>query len=246
MIYLLAKYTLLFILTALLGFVIGYWFSRRNIEDVTESFEDLRQANSRSDAVHWDRLFRHLETMPEPKETNLSGVYERIDSVESAVAHIPQPQPMDMTPVTMKLDSLEHRLNNLSRPQSVDLAPFDKRLKAIEIELAGLGQRLAEESPVEVAPRTTPGNEPRILSAALYGDKDNLQAISGVGPTLENLLNHNGVYYFWQVAEWSGEDIDVIDARLDVFKGRIARDNWVDQARQLRQQPDAAPRPDGI
>ena len=270
MIYLLAKYTLLFLLAALLGFVLGYWFARRNFEDVSESFEDLRKANARSDARQWDRLFSFLDALPEPKETNLSGVYERIDGVSNAVAALPQPtpanfapietrlngiseriksiplpirpDPVDLGPVTRQLETIEHRVNDLSRPQSVNLAPFDSRLQAIEVELAKLGRRL-EQPRVE---EPTSPREPRILKAALYGAKDNLQAISGVGPKLEKLLNSNGVFYYWQVASWSDDDIETIDERLDTFKGRIARDDWVNQAQQLRTQPDAAQVPTDI
>ncbi len=271
MIYLLAKYTLLFLLTALLGFVLGYWLSRRNFVDVSESYEDLRKANDRSDSLNWDRLWTHLNAIPEPKETDLSGVYESVDRVSRAVSSLPKPEPVsfasverrldvlssdvkaipaplaptpvNLAPVTDKLGMLEQRVNTLSRPQSVDLAPFDQRLKAIETELGNLGKRLATPTVVESAPREASGKEPQILSAAIYGKQDDLKLISGVGPKLEKLLNHNGVYYFWQVASWSNQDIEIIDDRLDVFKGRIARDNWVNQAGQLKDLPEAARMP---
>jgi len=67
--------------------------------------------------------------------------------------------------------------------------------------------------------------------------------ISGVGPKLESLLNKNGIYYFWQVAEWRDRDIEIMDARLDAFQGRIGRDSWVTQADELRQIPEAARMP---
>lgn len=89
----------------------------------------------------------------------------------------------------------------------------------------------------------TSRDEPRILSAALYGKKDDLKKISGVGPKLENLLNKNGVFYFWQVSEWDSDDIRIIDERLDSFNGRIQRDNWVKQASRLRREPTAAQMP---
>lgn len=268
MTYLLAKYTLLFLLTAFMGFLLGYWFSRRNIVDVTENFEDLRNANNRSDAAQWDRLWTQLNAIPEPKETNLSGVYERLDNVSRTVSRLPepsslapvemrldsletavnaipiplQPEPVDLEPVTRQLGILEQRVSTLPRPQSVNLAPFDHRLKSIEIKLDSIGERFREPE-ADIEPRSTSDGEPRILKAALYGNKDNLQSISGVGPKLEQLLNHNGVFYFWQVASWSDQDIDVIDDRLDVFRGRIARDDWVSQAKRLRSQPDAARMP---
>jgi len=371
MTYLLAKYALLFLLAAVLGFVLGYWFSRRNIEDVSESFEDLRQANQRSDDENWNRLWSQLNAFPAPVETDLSNVYKRFDDVSTAVSQIPEPeavdlqplvdrinklesdiqaipippkpQPVDLSPVTGKIDalqsalrgipkpepvdlssvngkiealqsalrsipkpepqrvvdlkpvqselstlrneirgipkvethapvdlapvkthikSLEQRVRSIPKPKVVDLKPVDKRLKSIESELGKLGKRLAKPARIERAPRRVSRNaprstprrapktvsreEPRILKAALYGKKDDLKMISGVGPKLENLLNRNGVYYFWQVSEWNKNDINVIDERLDSFKGRISRDNWVKQANRLRREPTAARMPTDI
>jgi len=344
MIYLLAKYTLLFLLTAALGFILGHWWSRRNFVDVSESFEDLRKANDRSDASNWNQLWQRFDGIPQPKDVNLSPVYERIDGVADALADIPKPEPVslvavesglqtltdqvasiplpvtpkdpdlrpvveriekleravsaipapadlapisarlqqldeairnipepapqkevdlqpvqsdltvirdelrglprkniDLEPVTRQIGSLEKRVNDIPRPDVVDLKPVDRRLSAIETEIGKLGRKLARPAaapkPVE---RKQQRSEPKILSAALYGEKDDLKLISGVGPKLETLLNKNGVYYFWQVASWSRSDINVIDERLDAFKGRIFRDDWVTQAKSLKQSPSAA------
>lgn len=282
MTYLLAKYTLLFLLTAAFGFVLGYWFSRRNMEDVSESFEDLRQANERSDEQNWERLWGHLRAIPPPKETDLTSVHERLDGVMTAVSRLPKPEPVnfqpvvenlhkiesdiksipapatpapvDFSPLTGKMDALQAAIRSIPRPEpqrEVDLQPVEHRLKAIETEIGSLARRIQARAPVERAPRREPREatrnvsrkEPRILKAALYGKKDNLRLIKGVGPKLENLLNENGVYYFWQVAEWNDRDIEIIDERLDVFKGRIQRDNWVSQADRLRRDPAAATMP---
>ncbi|MGE3152964.1 MAG: hypothetical protein AB7G48_19130 [Nitrospiraceae bacterium] len=64
------------------------------------------------------------------------------------------------------------------------------------------------------------------------GAQDDLTRIAGIGPTLEKLLHRNGVYYFRQIASWTKEDVNLIDAKLDTFKGRILRDNWVKGAKQ--------------
>ena len=60
---------------------------------------------------------------------------------------------------------------------------------------------------------------------------------------LRELLNDIGVYYFWQVAEWTNDEITFVDNRLLHFKGRIRRDDWIDHARVLAQSPTAARRP---
>ena len=77
----------------------------------------------------------------------------------------------------------------------------------------------------------------------VFGQKDNLEEINGVGPMLGDLLNDIGVYYFWQVAEWTPENVEYVDGLLAHFRGRIDRDNWVGQARVLADEPGAARRP---
>ncbi len=38
---------------------------------------------------------------------------------------------------------------------------------------------------------------------------------------------------FAQIAAWSDADVERIDAQLGRFKGRITRDQWIDQAKLL-------------
>ena len=64
---------------------------------------------------------------------------------------------------------------------------------------------------------------------------DDLKLIVGVGPVLERMLHQLGVTTYRQIARWSERDIDEFDARLPEFPGRIRRDGWVTQARELHQ-----------
>jgi predicted flap endonuclease-1-like 5' DNA nuclease len=64
---------------------------------------------------------------------------------------------------------------------------------------------------------------------------DDLKLIVGVGPVLERMLHRLGVSTYRQIARWSEREIDEIDARLPEFPGRIRRDAWVTQARELHQ-----------
>ena len=64
---------------------------------------------------------------------------------------------------------------------------------------------------------------------------DDLKLIVGVGPVLERMLHRLGVATYRQIAHWSERDIDEIDAKLPEFPGRIRRDAWVTQARELHQ-----------
>ena len=73
---------------------------------------------------------------------------------------------------------------------------------------------------------------PEALFTAPAGDKDDLKKISGVGPVLEKKLNALGITTYAQIAGFSADDIAKVDEALS-FKGRIERDNWLEQAAAL-------------
>lgn len=77
---------------------------------------------------------------------------------------------------------------------------------------------------------TAPAGPLRLMDPRA-GGADDLKEIEGIGPALEKLVNSLGFYHFDQVAGWSEADIALIDAEMKTFKGRIARDKWVEQAR---------------
>ena len=67
---------------------------------------------------------------------------------------------------------------------------------------------------------------------AASGGADDPKQITGVGPVLEGKLNALGITRYSQIAGWSEADIAAVEEKLD-FKGRIARDDWIAQARDL-------------
>ena len=94
---------------------------------------------------------------------------------------------------------------------------------------------------VETAPakKAAPAHKPaaaapELLKKPRAGSKaDDLKLIWGVGPAFEKLLNKTGIWHFDQIASWSAADIKHVDALLKGFQGRIARDEWVKQAKKL-------------
>ncbi|NYS23566.1 hypothetical protein HUK65_01075 [Rhodobacteraceae bacterium 2376] len=76
------------------------------------------------------------------------------------------------------------------------------------------------------------GVRPQGISGPFNGTADDLQKITGIGPVLEQKLNGIGIYHYSQIAAWSEDEVTWVDSFLE-FKGRIARDNWIDQAREL-------------
>lgn len=69
--------------------------------------------------------------------------------------------------------------------------------------------------------------------AQAVGEPDDLKRIKGIGPKLEKLCNSLGVKRFDQIAAWSARDVAKVDEHLGSFKGRITRDEWVEQAKLL-------------
>ena len=61
---------------------------------------------------------------------------------------------------------------------------------------------------------------------------DDLKRLSGVGPALEKKLLEAGVTTFAQVAAWTEADVAAMDEKLS-FKGRIEREGWIEQAKEL-------------
>ncbi len=66
--------------------------------------------------------------------------------------------------------------------------------------------------------------------------RDDLKQIKGVGPAIEKTLNELGIFSFQQIAEMSEYDIDRVAQRLKGFRSRIYREDWIGQARELRDQ----------
>ncbi len=111
-----------------------------------------------------------------------------------------------------------------------------------EVELAALrdresryreqSERLASfDAARDEAP--PPSEPPRGLFTDAPPGTDDLQAIRGIGPVLERTLNALGVYLYRQIAGFDARDIQWVASHLNTFPDRIARDQWVDQARRL-------------
>ncbi|MER8479897.1 ATP-binding cassette domain-containing protein [Mesorhizobium sp. M1163] len=70
------------------------------------------------------------------------------------------------------------------------------------------------------------------LTAPRGGKADNLTRIKGIGTVNEKKLNQHGIFHFDQIAAWKKADIAAVEAYL-AFDGRIAREDWVGQAKLL-------------
>ncbi|ERL98018.1 NADH dehydrogenase subunit E [Rhodobacteraceae bacterium HIMB11] len=89
-------------------------------------------------------------------------------------------------------------------------------------------------APKSVEKATVAAKKPRTMKAPRTAGADDLKMIKGVGPKLETMLNELGFYHFDQIAGWSAAEVAWVNDNLTGFKkGRVSRDNWVEQARKL-------------
>ena len=83
------------------------------------------------------------------------------------------------------------------------------------------------------SPKAKAESQPELLKKPRAGKSDDLKLIWGVGPKLEKMLNDMGVWHFDQIAAWGKSELNWVDDRLEGFKGRASRDEWVKQSKKL-------------
>jgi len=71
------------------------------------------------------------------------------------------------------------------------------------------------------------------FGTATESEKDDLKMISGIGPFIEERLHALDIYTFKQISKFTANDIDTINDAIEYFSGRIERDEWVAQAKEL-------------
>ncbi len=71
------------------------------------------------------------------------------------------------------------------------------------------------------------------FGTAIAAEKDDLKMISGIGPFIEERLHALDIYTFSQISKFTAKDIDTINDAIEYFSGRIERDEWVSQAKEL-------------
>lgn len=100
---------------------------------------------------------------------------------------------------------------------------------------AAIGAGSVSGAAVEAAApaKKAPANKAAKAEApAAEAGADDLKKLSGVGPALEKKLHAAGVTSFAQIAAWGEAEIADFDEKLS-FKGRIEREGWVEQAKEL-------------
>jgi branched-chain amino acid transport system ATP-binding protein len=117
-----------------------------------------------------------------------------------------------------------------ARDKARAAAPAAKPGKAKAAPAKAAAKPTVAKAPKSAAPKTKAVS--KTLTAPRGGVADRLTLIKGIGPVNEKKLNEHGIFHFDQIAAWKKADIEAVEAYL-AFDGRIAREDWVGQARKL-------------
>ena len=137
------------------------------------------------------------------------GMYDEYSSIQSAVK---------LTSLNKASEKVEQDFANLSDNQKVKQR---------------INEELSLDVPNKISNEISETLEPNSITVfSELDDYDDLSQIKGIGPKFEILLNNEGIHTFEQIASWTEDEIKNRDKRL-AFRGRIQREGWVEQAKQI-------------
>ena len=102
-----------------------------------------------------------------------------------------------------------------------------------EILLGGAKPAKKARQKSEAKAETAPAAVPAKAAPAKEGKADDISLIAGIGPKILKGLTDLGVTTFAQIAGWTETDVERIETELKQ-KGRIAREEWIKQAKELK------------
>ncbi|MFO0774278.1 MAG: hypothetical protein U0172_06410 [Nitrospiraceae bacterium] len=195
---------------------------RHLIVEAEREAESLRQ-QSRDHLARLDTTVEELDTA----RHQLIDAEQRLSTKDQEVQRLTESMKL-MVP-SLEVEKLRAKLKAATKDGQVVTSAKAQSTEGRAVDQA---EMFAEASVGE--PAATPAETlPKWGAATPDGmTQDDLKRIWGVGPRLERLLHQQGVFYFRQIASWTKDDIQTIDQKLDTFKGRILRDNWINGAKE--------------
>ena len=73
---------------------------------------------------------------------------------------------------------------------------------------------------------------PKAAAPVAGGSGDDVSLIGGIGPKIHIALTNLNITTFAQIAAWTTADVEKIEAEIKQ-KGRVAREEWIEQAKEL-------------
>ncbi len=165
------------------------------------------------------------------------------DTVVASKAPSPRATSTAKAPTTSAPTTKSARANTAAKPVPTKAGPAASKATPQAKPAKTATTPKAPTSAVKPAPTPkTTAAKPSIsnrLPAPRGNRPDDLLLIKGIGPVNARKLNEHGIFHFDQIAEWKKADIIAAEAYL-AFDGRIAREDWIGQAKKLAKARDGA------
>ena len=172
---------------------------------------------------HYRRQMGHRQNYTELQITSVNGVTAPESGPESASASAGKPA---KSGASASQGTAKASASSATSSGSATAA-------AAGVAAAGAGAAAAASASTEASS----ADAPKFLDAP-NGEPDDLKKILGIGSVLEEKLHGMGIYHFSQIAEFTEEDVANVNTHLN-FPGRIERDEWIAQAKELMQGGEA-------
>jgi small subunit ribosomal protein S1 len=182
--------------------------SKRILVSHTDIWKDAeRSQNSEKEATNKKRAAnttKYVEKINKKTEVSTMGDLDVLAQLKAQ---------MESTPSTTKKEASKKETPKKETPKKE--APKKDAIKVEETTSADDSSGLID-----------------IIGVANAKDADDLKQLTGVGPAYEKKLNGIGVFTFQQVSKLNKKSIDILESLLK-SPGRVERDGWVKQAKEL-------------
>jgi len=139
---------------------------------------------------------------------------------------------IEFFPGRVKRDEWVRQAKGLASGKSVSSAEVKKVVKKTPAMKSSGKVDTKAETLARIKAKTSKIDYARIGKAS-KGAKDDLQRIKGIGPFLEKKLHALDIYTFEQISKFNAKDEDIVNDAIEFFPGRIKRDLWSKQAKEL-------------
>ena len=222
---------------------------QRQLKDIRSNLELVTSEQARLQSDVAMRVVRQQSVAAKLKDRDdkiarlkreLTNWYERVPPLVERY----RVRDRDARELRAALDVAESRIAELERRHAVD----ETRIEPVEHIPLPAGLEASNDQYDDTSMHDTSGLVDQTSGTGDFGTmpgtafrfdneaeapRDDLQRIKGIGPAIERTLNDLGYCSYRQIANMTDSDIARIAARLRGFSGRIQRENWISQARDL-------------
>jgi predicted flap endonuclease-1-like 5' DNA nuclease len=129
--------------------------------------------------------------------------------------------------------------NNLSLEEAIAQIEQERNTAQHELEAAYLeienleGEIIEKNKSITSSNGTSKLNGNHAIAMESQMSLDDLKIINGIGPFTEKKLHAMGIYSFAQLADMSEATMENLNESLELYKGKIKKEGWVEQAKHL-------------